>query len=286
LGPELDELVLDEPLSDFEDHAPIEMRGMSPASVIQNRSGTGISGTGVVPLPDASPNALRGLVDEVVVDRYAMLDSSAPRLLRTFDDVAVPEGWLPAKRSRIPAAPQPPASPGWSAPDVVLEEIDEVIDEEIDEIVAPEPQPVDSLDQEPIEIDDLLGTGVMDAFLEVQAAITGDTVGQERDPHWWNTRNPAISVESDVVISDPVGEFEENSHVAEVDEYDGRYDVVEPEHGARLQAGHKTPPAPPPDEEMPAAEQSAASHSQGRYVPQPKYRNIFSTLRRRIGRSM
>ena len=161
------EPVLERPVSEFEDHPTMETLA---AGAIRGRAGTG-----VVPLPDASPQALRGMVDEVIVDRYAMLDSGAPRLLRTFDDSDVPESWLPAKHGEIPAAPQPPA---WSAADVV---IDEIIDE-IDEPLDAEPHLVDCLDHdslhhEPIDVDDLLGSSVMDACLEAQAAIRQWAVG-------------------------------------------------------------------------------------------------------------
>ena len=257
----------------------------SAVSVMRGRPGVGVAGVGmagagVVPLPDASPQALRGLVDEVVVDRYAMLDSSVPRLSRTFDDVAIPESWLATKHGDIPAAPQPPTIPAWSGADMVLEEIENEIDEQLDaephlvDSFAHKPIAHDTLDREPIEIDDLLGSSVMDACLEVQAVIDGETVHKNRDTHWWNDRSPAANIEDDVVISEPA------------EEYEAEYDVIEPEHGDRQEAGHEAPPASQLEGEAPSESQSPASHSQGRYVPKPKYRNIFSTLRRRIGRGM
>jgi hypothetical protein len=193
------------------------------------------------------------MVDELVVDRYARLDATSPRILRTFDDAAVPEAWALQKQSvmkhdDIPAAPEPPPLPAWSAADVVIEEVVDEIDElrgtELQLVDAPADEPIhhdsveidDFMSEEPIGIDDLLGSSVLDACLEVQAAIDGGTVRQNQGSDW-------------------------------------QYDVVEPEHGgtneARDGAGHGAPPA---------------TQSDGRYVPKPKYRNIFSTLRRRMGR--
>ena len=255
---------LDEPVVQFEDPPMIEP---SAVSVMWGRPVASVAGAGVVPLPDASPHDLRGLVDEIVVDRYALLDSSVPRLLRTFDDAAVPESWLTTKHSDIPEAPQPPTI-AWSAADVVLEEIDNAVDEQLDA----EAQLVDSADREPIEVDDLLGSSVMNACREVQAAIDGDMVQKSRDTQWWNDRPLAANIEDDVVIPEP-GE-----------EYNEKYDVIEPEHGARQEAPHEALLASQPEEDPSSASRSPATPSPGRYVPKPKYRNIFSTLRRRIGR--
>jgi hypothetical protein len=67
--------------------------------------------------------------------------------------------------------------------------------------------------------------------------------------------------------------------------YEGQFDVVEPEYGTR----HQVPLALQSQNEAPAephspATSSTTTNAQGRYVPKPKYRNIFSTLRRRVGR--
>jgi type II secretory pathway predicted ATPase ExeA len=242
----------------------------SPVSMIHGRPGAG-----VVPLPDASPQALRGMVDELIVDRYAQLDSSAPRLFRTFDDAALPESWPVKKQDDIPAPPEPPANTAWSAADMVLEEMGDKIDETLDAA----PRLVDSLALEPIgnapcyqesmEIDDLLGPSVMDACLEVQSAIDGGTVDKIRDGHWWNDPSPMINIEDDIVIPE------------QAEEYAGQYDVIEPEHGAPRR---EAPLASQPQEDIPFESRSPAKNLEARYVPKPKYRNIFSTLRRRIGR--
>ena len=260
---------LDEPVVQFEVPPMIEP---SAVSVMRGRPVASVGGAGVVPLPDASPHALRGLVDELVVDRYALLDSSVPRLLRTFDDAAVPESWLTTKHSDIPQAPQPPTI-AWSGADVVLE----VIDNEVDEQLDAEPQLVDSPDRERIEIDDLLGSSVTNACREVQAAIDGDMLPKSRDTHWWNDRSLAANIDDEIVIPEPD------------EEYNEKYDVIEPEHGARQEARHEPLLSSQPEEEPSTASRSpathpAATHPPGRYVPQPKYRNIFSTLRRRTGR--
>lgn len=264
---------LNEPVLEAQDSPMIES---SAVSMIRGRPGAG-----VVPLPDASPQALRGMVEELVTDRYARLDSSAPRLFRTFDDAAIPESWTVTKHDDIPAAPQPPANPAWSAADIVLEEMVDDIDEYLDaeprfvdsvtlEPIALEPIQRESTDLEPIDIDDLLGSSVLDACLEAQSAIDCGSVSKDRDGHWWNDPCPPINIEDDVVIPESSEKYGEH------------YDVVEPEHGVRQAA----PLALQPRDETPSESRSPATNSQGRYVPKPKYRNIFSTLRRRIGRGI
>ncbi len=271
----------DEPVLGLEETPMLE----SPVSMMRGRPGAG-----VVPLPDASPQAMRGMVDEVVVDRYAMLDSSGPRIMRTFDDSAVPECWLPVKQNDIPAAPQPPVWTGadavWSSADIVIEEISDEIEVDILDSLDAMPQHVDSLElkpvgPEPIDIDDLLGSSVMDACLEVQAVIDGETPHGKRDAHWWN--DPVVAADDDQIVM----------HEA-VESFEAEYDVVEPEQGAlgenrqaaRHDARHDGPLSRQPREETPAESCSSETSSQGRYVPKPKYRNIFSTLRRRIARGM
>ena len=187
----------DQPVVDAE---AVPMQEMSLASMMRGRPASRMAGAGVVPLPDVSPQDLRGMVDELVLDRYAQLDSSAPRLFRTFDDAAVPESWpvnsWPAKKNDdIPAPPEPPAIPAWSATDMVLDEMEAQIDENLDAMpelvdsLSQDPIVDASLDQEPMDIDDLLGSSVMDACLEAQAAIDGGSLHQQRDGHWWNDRH-------------------------------------------------------------------------------------------------
>jgi type II secretory pathway predicted ATPase ExeA len=253
----------DEPVPNVETPRIIET---PKVSMLRARPRTGLLGAGVVPLPDASPQALRGMVDELVVDRYARLDSSAPRLFRTFDDAAIPESWQSITHDDIPAAPEPPAKSAWSAADIVIEESADELEVRLDA----DPRLVDPA--EPVEIDDLLGSSVMDACREVQAAIDGGTVRSTHDAHWWNAPSSAVSMEEDVVIPDSS------------EKYESEYDVVEPEHGARQDVRQDTPRTTRAEGETASESLSSASHVDGRYVPKPKYRNIFSTLRRRIGR--
>ncbi len=259
----------------------------SPVSMLRARPRVGFLGAGVVPLADASPQAMRGMIDELVVDRYARLDSSAPRIYRTFDDATIPESWPTAKQSLvydddIPAAPEPPQLPVWSAVDQVIEEIVDGMDEnretELQLVDVPVQEPIDdvSIDQPQVAIDDELGASVLDACREVQAAIDGGALLQNPESQWWHEpilddsrvddSRPVLELEADTVIPVPV-----ESHGPE--SYDNQYDIVEPEHGARVVARDEAEEDAPP-----------TLQSDRRYVPKPKYRNIFSTLRRRIGR--
>lgn len=231
-------------------------------AMLRARPRTGLLGAGVVPLPDASPQAMRGMVDELVVDRYARLDSSAPRLCRTFDDTAIPDSWQSTMHDDIPGAPEPPAKSAWSAADIVIEESVDEIEVHLDA----EPRLVDSA--RAAEIDDLLGASVMDACREIQGAIDSGTVLSTHDAHWWNAPSSEIDIEEDVVIPEPD------------DKNDLEYDVVEPEHGVRQDASC----AGRTERHAPSDSFSPATGVDGRYIPKPKYRNIFSTLRRRLGR--
>jgi type II secretory pathway predicted ATPase ExeA len=289
-----------EPADQFNlmDAEVVPMQDVSTVSMMQ-RPSAGLAGAGVVPLPDASPQALRGMVDELVVDRYAELDSSAPRLFRTFDDASVPESLQMKKHDDIPGPPEPPAMPAWSATDLVLEEIGEEIAASLDtasqcvDLVVCGPVTQSPLDEEPLEIDDLLGSSVMDACLAAQAALDEGSVPQQHDGHWWNDPVPMINIEDDIVVpeADEIRTVQNDT----AQNYAGQYDVIEPEHCVgqedELQYSadnRKAPAALQSFDEIPMEsrppETNTGTHSRGRYVPKPKYRNIFSTLRRRIGR--
>ena len=258
---------------------------LTPASMLRDRPRAGALGAGVVPLPDVSPQALRGMVDELVVDRYARLDASSPRIFRTFDDTAVPEGWPVQKQSvmkhdDIPAAPELPFLPARSAADQVIAEVVDAIDNDRDSelqlVDLPLHEPIvqeavefdDFLTQEPIEIDDLLGSSVLDACLEVQAAIDGGNAVQNQGSPWWNDPISTVDVEDEIVVPESVDK------TGQAGAHGSQYDVVEPEHGVRIKSRDES-----------GLESTVDTQSDGRYVPKPKYRNIFSTLRRRIGRS-
>ena len=304
---ELEESTMDSRMMDASTVSRMQGRFVSE-QVVPHRSVAVLKGAGVVPLPDASPVALRGMVDELVDDPYARLDSGSPRLLRTFDDAAVPENWLPTKRSDIPAAPQPPKMPDYSDVDMSYEKILAVIDEQLDaapqfvdsilnetngdELIVEEPISLEIRAlappmQEPVEIDDLLGSSVMDACLEAQAAIDGDTGHKNRDTHWWNDPASTADLDDHIVMPETLESFE------------SEYDVIEPGLGAREEKTRQPKTSQKPGQQkigqkapfdlQSRQEQATDSHSQetpaqGRYVPKPKYRNVFSTLRRRIGR--
>jgi hypothetical protein len=100
-----------------------------------------------------------------------------------------------------------------------------------------------------------LGAQILDACLEVQTAI-----GQ------W--REPATSYVSNIdAAHGPVDAIEGEPVTASITDYD----VIEPEAIAVPTCGSKT-----------LGEEPAVAPPAGRYVPKPKYRHVFSTLRRRL----
>ena len=107
-----------------------------------------------------------------------------------------------------------------------------------------------------------------------------------------------INIEDDIVIPEPAQDYiaedysaqNDTAHNYTIETYPGQYDVIEPEHGVEPELGTDRREAPlslQPQAEMSLESRSPATNSdmlnsRGRYVPKPKYRNIFSTLRRRI----
>ncbi len=124
------------------------------------------------------------------------------------------------------------------------------IDDDPDLIVQviEEPQPDQSIEAR-------LGAEILDACLEVQTAMG----------HW---REPATSYVSSIdAAHGPVDAIEgEPAAVSHTD-----FDVIEPEATAVRACGSDT-----------LREEPAVAAPTGRYVPKPKYRHVFSTLRRRL----
>jgi type II secretory pathway predicted ATPase ExeA len=125
------------------------------------------------------------------------------------------------------------------------------LDDEADvseQVMMEEPRPEQSIEAQ-------LGAQILDACLEVQTAI-----GQ------W--REPATSYVSSIEAAHgPVDAIEgEPAAVSNTD-----YDVIEPEAAAVPARGSDA-----------LREEPAVAAPTGRYVPKPKYRHVFSTLRRRL----
>jgi len=244
---------------------------------------------GLNSVSDSVSSAARKFVEEAIDDRYAALDVNPRRFARTFEDAAVPESWLPPRQSPVPMSPQPPSQSVCSPVDDVLREQpyddprpDQLIDEMIPMIAEArghdaesdgqsmdnfatgnlhfEPHLSDDVGCTTPSIDEQMGSGILDACLEAQTEM-----GE------WRNRSGGVINTYDSSYS-VVADLSERSHPAP----NAEYDVIEPDcigattnelgasHGA-VSAGF-----------VPAA----------RHVPEPKYRHVFSTLRRRLGRGL
>ena len=242
------------------------------------RDGAWIS-SGVVPLTEPAEPALRGFVEELVADRYATLDRIAPRIYRTFDDALVPESLRIARSESIPAAPQPrsqedlPAhdalaqdQPAATAPDAAVDQMLALIDEvQSSEAIEPEPAVAseaavpelrteaswnDTVEPECGSLEDDLGSKVLDACLQVQAAVG----------RWDDGHAAGVDVRSQTSAAED-----------SADDLEIGYDIIQPESGSMHAAPSYT------------VDRASEHDISQRYVPKPKYRHVFSTLRRRLG---
>lgn len=243
---------------------------------------------GLVSLTSAAPPATRNFVEEAIDDRYAALDLTPRRFLRTFEDAAVPESWDSSRQAPAPSAPRPPTSPVWSqagdvAPGQAIDDLrpERLIDDMLPMIAEArwadtdsdgqsseysscrsvdfEPHLADDVGIMPSSIEDQIGSSIRDACLEVQTAI-----GQWRERadvvNTIDSSHSMLANDAEIIHPIPIAE----------------YDVIEPDYAADLT-----------DEfDATRATASAGSLSAGRYIPQPKYRHVFSTLRRRLGRGL
>jgi len=105
-------------------------------------------------------------------------------------------------------------------------------------------------------IEDQLEASILDACLEVQSSLG----------HWHDS-----SDDSTAMIEPGHGSVTGGDELSN-DAAIAQYDVIEPEYNADL-----------PADLLRRSQPQAADSSPGRYVPKPKYRLVFSTLRRRIG---
>jgi type II secretory pathway predicted ATPase ExeA len=251
--------------------ACIEVGGLLP------EVGPAIAATSVA--PSGRPGQ-RSFVEETIDDLYAVLDVRLPRVRRTFEDCAVPENWHLRGQTAgtdmpLPLVPpagtpndadrsaemtddrrQAPPGPGDETPgagDPTAEVSDYASFENLD---VGSRLTYDAVECERQPLEEQLGSSMLDACLEVQSAI-----GQ------WHVADGTIdSIEQG------------DSSVADADEPvvpppDNQYDVVEPDREEAVTE---------PDAAAPNADETD-SDSGARYVPQPKYRHVFSTLRRRLG---
>jgi type II secretory pathway predicted ATPase ExeA len=227
----------------------------------------------------SAPGGVRGCAEEIVADRYAALDVHAPRFARTFEDASVPESWRAPRQGSVPEPPQPPqpAAAPWSVPVAPVEALDDglapggrlgdAVTQDIRELAEytffadldQGSHLTDFVEPEFESIEEQLRSSIVDASQEIQSAVgRWDTADGGR-----NTIEPghgaAESEEVDVVLP------------AE----DAQYDVIEP-GATREFAGDGQ------DDSL----TDGSDRAPGRYIPKPKYRHVFSTLRRRLGTTL
>jgi type II secretory pathway predicted ATPase ExeA len=240
-----------------------------------------------VPAADPLPIDTLGFAEEPVADKYAALDHRLPRFSRTFEDAAVPESWIPPRQAAAPAAPRPGVASAStdheSDPDeLVIDELrpDKTIDRMLpwldaacetdlnafvkvgeaisgssaDGITSPSPVAISRPEREPME--GQLGADVLDACLEVQAAV-----GHWREP---GTGSVTTVDAASARLAALEGEIVAGSMAD--------YDVIEPEAPALSSRGSGA-----------SGDEPASAGRTARYIPKPKYRLVFSTLRRRLG---
>src|SRR5262249_1447129 len=205
-----------------------------------------------------------------------------PRIYRTFDDALMPEGFRPSRGERIPEAPEPLVPDEVSAyeeiaaqeatlasPDVVVDHMLSLIDqvqshealgtEQGADVAAAIPalrsesHGTDVVEPEPeFETpEEQLGSSILDACLEVQTAV-----GRWDDGHRSSADLPSSTF----------------GGAGAADELAAGYDVIHPD-------SKRGPDSPLPFAAGYANDRRPAE----RYIPKPKYRHVFSTLRRRMG---
>jgi type II secretory pathway predicted ATPase ExeA len=226
-----------------------------------------------------TPGAMSGCAEENVADRYAALDVRMPRHSRTFEDASVPESWRSPRSASVPDAPRAPHSSAAPRPagDASLDLIDDGYDTvgrtQTDDLIQgeaarPEYTSFADLDEmshltdyvepELPSLEEQLRSSIVDTSQEIQSAVGGWAPGSSG----WNT------IESRHLPSDSIDDV-----VLPAEDAD--YDVIEPDatRSALSDGRHDR-----------LAEDDR--HASGRYIPKPKYRHVFSTLRRRLGTTL
>ena len=256
----------------------------------------------------SEPAAESRFQEELIDDRYAALDVRSPRFLRTFEDAVVPENWLPSRSSPAPAALPSRSLPHWSP--VAEDSRAKTSTFETCE----KPSPDASVNASPA----LKGEPPLDPTMAVEDIVElsdGIDVGLNLDaePQLVNKVDPAYqSLELTPIDSMPIEE-QLGSSILEacrevrtvVDRWagssDGPFSAIDQGHGSVVNddeltvagSGIEYDVIEPEFEEIDAdargaARQNAAvgQSAAARYVPKPKYRHVFSTLRRRLGRGL
>ncbi|HEY3963475.1 MAG TPA: AAA family ATPase [Planctomycetaceae bacterium] len=228
--------------------------------------------------------------EELLVDRYATLDAKMPRLVRTFEDAPVPETWQPVNCSEVPPAPEPPelfVASGCedvfplesvSEDEYVVEPVVELrplsehdsTERDLDEkfgflpeqpaetVLDAKSRFVESNRAEPLDIEDQFAASVLEACREVRSLVAGGWHEEDIPSPAGAARRSLEDVLEEVVLPESRSEF----------------DVIEPDLPVNRQL----------DRDVVRDHVPPATQATGRYVPKPKYRMIFSTLRRRLGR--
>jgi type II secretory pathway predicted ATPase ExeA len=258
-----------------------EIGGLPPETGPESVSTTGTRNMQASPSPSDRPEQTR-VSDEPVDDLYAALDVNTPRVRRTFEDCAVPESWPPSRAAcdsdmPLPAAPPVGASSGTQRSMEVTETRLPVIAESMEGNAETGAAPgesseyvsfanldvgsrltFDGIDPAGPSIEEQLGSSILDTCMDVRAEVG----------HWHASDGTfnAIDRGHDLLRDDDIARPVPGND----------YDVIEPAM-TRGTADHEgaAPDADPSD--LPSA---------ARYVPKPKYRHIFSTLRKRLGRGL
>jgi type II secretory pathway predicted ATPase ExeA len=220
----------------------------------------------VRPRAASTPITTNGYAEETIDDRYAALDVRMPRFSRTFEDASVPESWRSPKPTSVPDAPQLPPSTDVAAGDVGVDlDVDQVIQGE--SVGRPEYMSFADLDEishltdyvepELPSIEEQLRSSIVDTSQEIQSAVGYWDIGSS-DPNTIESRGLSADEIDDVVLP-----------------ADADYDVIQPDATRHII-----------DEAADDGQTADGTRPSGRYIPKPKYRHVFSTLRRRLGTSL
>jgi type II secretory pathway predicted ATPase ExeA len=229
-----------------------------------------VSGSLIV-LP--SVGGRRVFEEEAVIDRYAQLDQQGARGSRTFDGAALPARHSLSSRSEHAPLASKPDVPRVDLPERSTQAETPIEAPELDQRFAATHRvplenspaatppaarlPEDRMLQDVLEVEEEIGSSVLEACLEVQ-----DQLGK-----WWDAPPARSTVDELLDVIEP----DECGTVAGLQ---GRYDVVEPDPRPERDQRAVNESTPPRDERAPVP----------RYIPKPNYRLVFSKLRRRLGR--
>lgn len=218
------------PLSDFDTSAVVHSLAISsacdpPSAAIE---------------ASISP-AARRFEDELVIDSYAALDRQGAGGRPAFE---------PVERSSrdwdLPGVPSQPALPPVED-SAGIPDHDETL-----ELVVPPESAIMPADSDIIELEEEIGSTLLETVLDVQKALE-----QVRDGSLVEAA-PTLEGAFDVLDLTP------------------EYDVVEPEHMAE----HEAPAVPNIGRDRPAKFESRNANG---VDEKPRYQNLFSTLRRKMG---